>query len=173
MLCQWAHRSRRVNIKPLIANKPAVSFGGRFLTFTPAAVLVLPHSLPSGPARVRVSTAVATARAAHGSPAPGRTFCVPGGHNRGNGTGCARIARASNQSQPRRKSRKHRCRPVTPNKRRRTGRSVTVPAPPPSVPEPPAPTPSPAPEPAPTDKPPHPWKRAWSKRRQRELAGAT
>jgi hypothetical protein len=58
---------------------------------------------------------------------------------------------------------------------RRTARqsAVTVPAPPPSVPEPPAPTPSPAPEPAPTDKPPHPWKRAWSKRRQRELAGAT
>jgi hypothetical protein len=50
--------------------------------------------------------------------------------------------------------------------------ATTVPAPPPSVPEPPAPTPSPAPEPAPTEKPPHPWKRAWSKRRQRELAGA-
>jgi hypothetical protein len=50
--------------------------------------------------------------------------------------------------------------------------AVTVTAPPQSVPEPPAPTPSPAPEPAPTEKPPHPWKRAWSKRRQRELAGA-
>ena len=50
-------------------------------------------------------------------------------------------------------------------------------APPPAaesaVPEPPAPVPSPAPAPTPTEKPPHPWKRAWSKRRQRELAGAT
>jgi hypothetical protein len=40
------------------------------------------------------------------------------------------------------------------------------------VPEPPGPTPSPVPEPAPADTPVHPWKRAWSIRRQRELANA-
>jgi hypothetical protein len=38
--------------------------------------------------------------------------------------------------------------------------------------EPPTPTPSPSPDPAPADKPVHPWKRAWSRRRQREIANA-
>jgi hypothetical protein len=50
--------------------------------------------------------------------------------------------------------------------------ATIISAPPEPVPEPPTPVPAPPPDPAPTDKPPHPWKRAWSIRRQRELANS-
>jgi len=60
---------------------------------------------------------------------------------------------------------------------RQERRARRQPAPVPTPPAPPAPVVAasvapPAPPPAPATKPPHPWKRAWSIRRQRELADA-
>jgi hypothetical protein len=49
---------------------PQIPFGGRFLTFSPAAVLVPGRRQHTDPAKVRVPRAGAPARAARGSPAP-------------------------------------------------------------------------------------------------------